>query len=73
MTSEDEFGNENDGPPTKARRVSMVNQTKRSMKIYCSNQENSGLKKKQYPNAFMSACRELGNLALSRVVQMISL
>ncbi|KAK4721457.1 hypothetical protein R3W88_011690 [Solanum pinnatisectum] len=67
MTSEDEFGNENDGPPTKARRVSTVNQTKRNMKIYCPNQENmSGLKKKQHSNALMSACRELGNLAVSR-------
>ncbi|KAH0693151.1 hypothetical protein KY285_020248 [Solanum tuberosum] len=67
MTSEDEFGNENDGPPAKARRVSTVNQTKRNMKIYCPNQENmSGLKKKQHSNALMSACRELGNLAVSR-------
>ncbi|KAH0682649.1 hypothetical protein KY290_021237 [Solanum tuberosum] len=67
MTSEDENGNENDGPPAKARRVSTVNQTKRSMKIYCPNQENmSGLKMKQHSNALMSACRELGNLAVSR-------
>ncbi|KAL3339363.1 hypothetical protein AABB24_028137 [Solanum stoloniferum] len=67
MTSEDEFGNKNDSPPAKARRVSTVNQTKRNKKIYCPNQENmSGLKKKQHSNALMSACRELGNLAVSR-------
>jgi len=54
MTSEDEFGNENDGPPAKARRVSTVNQTKRSMKIYCPNQENmSGFKMKQHSNALI--------------------
>ncbi|WMV25258.1 hypothetical protein MTR67_018643 [Solanum verrucosum] len=67
MTIEDEFGNKNDGPPAKARRVSTVNQTNRSMKIYCPNQENmSGLKMKQHSNALRSACRELGNLAVSR-------
>ncbi|WMV25376.1 hypothetical protein MTR67_018761 [Solanum verrucosum] len=66
LISKDEFGNENDGPPAKARRVSTVNQTKRNMKIYCPNQENmSGLNKKHHSNALMSACRELGNLAVS--------
>ncbi|MCD9639323.1 hypothetical protein HAX54_023763 [Datura stramonium] len=66
MTSEDEFGNENEGPPAKARRVSMLNQTKMKMKIYCPNQENSGLNKKQHSNVLVAACRELGNLAVSR-------
>ncbi|KAJ8564621.1 hypothetical protein K7X08_001081 [Anisodus acutangulus] len=68
MTSEDDFGNENEGPPpTKARRVSTVNQTNMKMKIYSPNQENnSGLNKKQHSNALVAACRELGNLAVSR-------
>ncbi|XP_059308444.1 probable protein phosphatase 2C 14 [Lycium ferocissimum] len=66
MTSEDESGNENEGPPAKARRISTVNQTNMKMKIYSPNQENSGLNRKQHSNALVAAGRELGNLAVSR-------
>ncbi|XP_009800621.1 putative protein phosphatase 2C 14 [Nicotiana tabacum] len=63
VNSEDEFGNENESPPKKARRVSTMNQTKMmKMKI----QEKSGLNKKQPSNALVAACRELVNLAVSR-------
>ncbi|XP_055819265.1 probable protein phosphatase 2C 14 [Solanum dulcamara] len=66
MTNEGEFANENEGPPAKTRQVSTVNQTKMNMKIYCPNQEKSGLNHKQHSNALVSACRDLGNLAVSR-------
>lgn len=66
MASEDEFGNENESPPKKARRVSTMNQTKMKMKIHSPNQENSGLNKNQPSNALVAACRELVNLAVSR-------
>ncbi|KAK2983317.1 hypothetical protein RJ640_016055 [Escallonia rubra] len=63
--NEDDFGSENEcPPPSKVRRISMVNQ----MKIMAQppEQEHSSCKKSPASGGLVAACKELANLAVSR-------
>lgn len=61
---ENEFYHENDGPPTKLRRISLMNRL--NPKLDRSNQENNGPNASSSAVGLVAACKELANLAVSR-------
>ncbi|KAL3501119.1 hypothetical protein ACH5RR_035568 [Cinchona calisaya] len=60
------FGSENDSPPSKSQRISIMNQTK--LKTTYSDQENSCFETKPTSDRLVAACEELVNLAVTRDV-----
>jgi protein phosphatase 1L len=62
--NEDDFPSENEGPPSKSRRISLVKRV--NMKTESPSKENISYKRRPPHGGLAAACKELVNLAVSR-------